>query len=111
MIPPYRLAAGYLVWSSLRHGVNYAFMDKKESGVGKLFIVCLGRLGQALLINVPRLLLAWAATASKQWASILLARTYGYLRQTLFILAPTIVPQKSFFYRLDFRRERKNYSG
>lgn len=110
--PPYRLETGYLVWCSLRDGVNYAHMDKKENGVGKLCIACFGRFGQALFINVPRLLIACVrndrieATGQK----CLLARAYGYLRQTLFILAPKILPHKSFFDRLDFRSERNNYS-
>jgi hypothetical protein len=113
IIPPYRLEAGYLVWRSMRDGVNYAYLDLKESGFGNLFITCLARLGQALLLNVPRLLVVWARNDRvKAMGQIcLLARAYGYLRQTLFILAPKIVPQKTFFHRLDFRGERKNYSG
>lgn len=111
--PSYRLKDSYLVWCSLRDGVNYAYLDHKESGVGRLFILCLGRLGQAFLINVPRLLLKWVRNDRVEAVGqkCLLARAYGYLRQTLFILAPKIVPQKTFFYRLDFRSERIKYSG
>ena len=113
VIPAYRLKEDYLIWCSLRDGVNYARLDRKERGAVILVFACIARLAKALLFNVPCLLLAMARKDNTEavGCQCLLARTYGYMRQTLSILAPGIMAQESFFSRLDFRGERNNFSG
>ena len=38
-----------------------------------------------------------------------ITKAYGYLRETLFLVAPKIFRQKRFFHWLDFRGERETF--
>lgn len=111
VIPPYRLTGGYLRWVSLRQGVNYAYLDHKAGGLAATLPACLGRIGQALAVNVPGLL--WSQlTGNRSDAEgrrCLLSKAAGYTRESLFLLAPGLFSQKRFFARLDFRGERKSF--
>jgi succinoglycan biosynthesis protein ExoM len=111
VIPDYRLKEPYLVWRSLRDGVNYAYLDRKEGGRIIVIYTCLLRLGQALLMNLPRLWLAGLKKDSVEATECrcLLARAYGYVRETLFLVAPKIFTQDRFFSRLEFRGERQTF--
>ncbi|AJE02801.1 glycosyltransferase family 2 protein [Geobacter pickeringii] len=112
VIPPYRLTGEYLRWVSLRQGVNYACLDHKAGGLAATLPACLGRIGQALAVNVPCLL--WSRLtgnrADAEGRRCLLAKAAGYTRESLFLLSPTLFPQTRFFDRLDFRGERQSFS-
>jgi len=108
LIPPYRLSVEYLRWASLRMGSVRPYIDNKHWGKGKTLLACVARIGQALLINLPRLLLAYVLgdKADVLGRKCLLLRAEGYTRQTLFLIAPRLFPQKRFFAGLEFRKER-----
>lgn len=100
-----------MIWTSLIDGIGFSFRDFKEWGRLKLFFTWIGRMGQALLINLPYLILAYL---KRGYAEILgrkclLDRFIEYTRETLFLLAPSIFPQERFFARLEFRRERTSF--
>lgn len=107
LIPSERLTEGFFKWNSLRCGINFAYRDYKEWGLTKTFFACIARIGQALLVNLPRLL--WAHllgdNAEALGRKCLLWRCMGYARKTLFLIAPHLFPQENFFARLNFRKE------
>lgn len=111
LIPPYRLAEGYLLWTSLRHGVNYAFMDNKEQALKRVVLSAVARGGQALLIHLPCLFIAFLQgnRISLLGRKCSLYKTAGYLRATFFFLAPTVFSQQSFFAGLQFLKERISF--
>lgn len=113
VIPEYRLKKQYFTWSSLRDGVNYAYLDRKEGGIVTLICACILRIGQALLVNLTRFCMAELRkdNAEAMGHRCLLSRTYGYARETLFLIAPKIFPQGQFFFRLEFRNERQTFSA
>ena len=108
IIPAYRLKRNYLLWTSLRDGVNFAQNDYKIEGQAKTILYGIARLGQALLINVP--MLFWARLTHNDDEALgrrcLLTRCTGYTRRTLFYLLPYLFRQEKFFNRLEFRKER-----
>ena len=53
VIPPYRLEVGYLIWCSMRDGVNYAYMDQKESGSARFSWHALDGLGRHSCLMSP----------------------------------------------------------
>ena len=55
---PYRLSVEYFTWISLRVGETFACIDNRQLGRGKTLLLCVARIGQALLVNIP--LLVWA---------------------------------------------------
>jgi hypothetical protein len=75
----------------------------KHRGWGKSTLVCLARIGQALFVNLP--LYAWAYLSGDRPETLgrtsLLWRAVGYVREYVFLLAPNIFPQKSFFAPLE----------
>ena len=111
IIPPYRLEDGYLLWTALRSGDNFAYRDYKEWGLGKTLITCVARIGQGLLINAPLLIWSYFTRnrAEVLGRKCLLWRAVGYVRQTLFLLAPRLFSQEDHFARLEFRRERVTF--
>lgn len=111
LIPQYRIEESYLLWTSLRHGVNYAFMDNKEQGPKGLVMSVVARTGQALLIHLPCLLIAFLQgnRVLLLGRKCFLYKAVGYLRATLFLLAPTAFPQQSFFAGLQFYTERISF--
>ena len=113
LIPPYRLSVEYFRLVSYRLGYNFAYIDNKQLGRVKLIMACIARIGQALLINSPRLLWAylWGDGAEVLGRKCLLWRVVAYTRETLFLLAPRVFTQKHFFCRLEFRRERTSSGG
>ena len=108
LIPSYRLKRDYLIWNSLRYGDNFAYRDYKEWGRMKTIMLCVARIGQALLVNLP--LLFWAYLlgddAEVLGRKCLLWVAVGYIRETLFLVAPRLFPQGRFFSKLEFRKER-----
>jgi glycosyltransferase involved in cell wall biosynthesis len=107
MTPAYRLQEDYLFNTSLRNGENFAVRDCREWGLGKTLLCCMGRMVQAGLLILPRLVLArWRKDGPEMIAQkCLLRRMAGYSRGTLFLLAPRLFAQEQFFSRLNFRRQ------
>lgn len=108
MIPPYRVTIDYYRWASLRVGVALAEVDGKVRGRFRLLALCAARLAQALLINLPRLILAQLSgdTGQALERKCRLWRMMTYARQTLYFAAPAVFPQRQFFESLKFRGER-----
>jgi glycosyltransferase involved in cell wall biosynthesis len=108
LIPTYRLGQEYLKWASLRVGVTFSYLDWKQWGYAGMLFTCIARLGQAFLINTPYLLMAYLCCnrSAILGRKCLLWRAFGYARMSLFRLVPKLFPQRSFFERLEFRRER-----
>ena len=111
LIPPYRVSVEYLKLVSYRWGSSFACVDYKEGGRTKLVLLCVARIGQALLVNIP--LLFWAYLfgddAEVLGRKCLLWRAVSYTRETLYLLAPRVFPQEGFFARLEFRKERTSF--
>jgi GT2 family glycosyltransferase len=108
LIPPYRTRAEYFRWASLRMGANFALMDAHYQGTLRLVSNCIARIGQTLLLNLPRLFAAWATRDTTQCldTECLLVRAYAYTRQTAQLLVPRLFTQAAFFRGLEFRSER-----
>jgi len=110
VIPSYRLEYDYFRLVSLRCGIQYAYIDCKLFGCGKMLLLCIARIGQALLVNFPFLLLAYLKRDKTEILDrkCLLLRAVGYTRQCLLSVAPKILPQRHFFEAMDFRKKREN---
>ena len=111
MISPHRITAEHMKWYSLQFGSSFAQIDWKRWGRLKTVLACLARIGQALLVNLP--LLFWASVRGNQPEILdrkaLLWRAVGYIRRTLFLLAPRVFSQEHFLSRLEFRKERETF--
>jgi len=111
MISPHRITPDHIKWYSLQFGSSFAQIDWKRWGGLKTVQACLARIGQALLVNLP--LLFWAFVRGNQPEILdrkaLLWRAEGYIRRTLFLLAPGVFSQERFLGRLEFRKERETF--
>jgi glycosyltransferase involved in cell wall biosynthesis len=108
LIPAYRVQEGYFKWCSLRVGVAIAEVDVRTRGKARLAILCCARIAQALLKNLPLLLLARLRGDEGMVLEkrCLLWRCGTYVRATLYLIAPALFPQRGFFDSLSFRGER-----
>jgi len=106
IIPSYRLEYDYFRWVSFRHGSQYAYIDFKCFGSGKILLLCIARIGQAILVNIPCLLFAYLKNDKTNIfdRKCLLWRASGYIRHCLFLVAPNLFPQEHFFCQLKFQR-------
>jgi GT2 family glycosyltransferase len=107
-IPLYRVEEPYFRWASFRMGANFAFIDSKYAGTHRLIFNSVARMGQAVLVHLPRLVLAeikGTPVASFE-RRCLCWRTESYVRKTLHLLLPGLLSQKRFFDPLEFRKER-----
>ena len=107
-IPAYRVKESYFRWASLRMGANFAPMDRKYEGTGRLILNCIARIAQAILVHAPRLLLARALRQPSRTLEMrcLFWRALSYSRQTLRLVLPRLFAQERFFGPLEFRKER-----
>jgi glycosyltransferase involved in cell wall biosynthesis len=109
VVPPYRLKREHIRWSCQQGGCAFAYVDWKRWGQWKTLLACMARMGQALMVALPLLLLGCMrgnriAVLDRKvhiWGSI------AYMRSTLRLLAPTVFPQEQFFARMEFRKERE----
>lgn len=112
VVPEYRLGSSYLLWVSLRQGLNYAYLDHKERGLPFIAVACAARVLRALVLTSPRLF--WTAMRGDGAGALghrcLLWRTIGYARETLHLVSPHAFRQRGFFEALEFRAER-SHSG
>jgi hypothetical protein len=108
-IPPNRLTPEYIRWDAQQGCdvlASHVFHDRGRLG---LAVLCAARIAQALLIVLPRLVLA---ALHREEGAVLgekmqLWRTEGFVRRTLTILLPPLFPQRRYFADLDFRRGRQ----
>lgn len=108
IIPSYRLKDDYFLWTSTRWGCNIAKTNYKEWGLTCLLMLCIARIGQALLINLPFMCWGYIKLDDEEILSrkCLLLRALGYTRETLYLFAPRLFQQENFFAGSEFRRER-----
>jgi hypothetical protein len=108
IILPHHMEKGYLRWVSLRSSCALAHIHYKYFGTGRTFLMCVARIGQGLLVNMPLLLLAYIKREKAEILDrqLLLLRAIGYIRKTLFLIAPQMFAQESFFARMEFRNKR-----
>jgi len=108
MIPPYRVTEDYFRWASLRVGVALAEVDGRVRGKKKTVVLCVARVGQALLVNLPRYFLASLAhdRGKVVETKCLLWRVTTYVRHVLRTVCPTLFRQERYFASLEFRGER-----
>jgi len=109
MISPHRITPEHMKWYSLQFGSSFAQIDWKRWGRLKTVLACLARIGQALLVNLPLLFIAFLTGNQPEILDrkALLWRAVGYIRRTLFLLAPRVFSQERFLSRLEFRKERE----
>jgi glycosyltransferase involved in cell wall biosynthesis len=109
MISPHRITPEHMKWYSLQFGSSFAQIDWKRWGRLKMILACTGRIGKSLLINLPLLLLGQIKNDHQEILDrkLLLWRAVGYIRRTLFLLAPRVFSQERFLGRLEFRKERE----
>ena len=108
-IPANRLTKAYFRWDALTGGAGQAgHFDYKLKGRGWLIMMCLVRLGHAVLITLPGLIAASLRGDEGQvlGRKTLLWRAEGYARKTLAVLAPRLFAQRAFFESLEFRNGR-----
>ncbi len=108
-----RITYHHIKWYSLQWGCSFAYTDRKHRGMPFVVAACVGRIGQAILINLPRLTLSIVRgdRAGKLERQALLWRAVGYFRKTLQMLAPSVLSQDVFFSQVEFRRVRKSAGG
>jgi len=113
IIPDYRLTPDYFRWVSRRWGANFAKMDCKKRGKGKTLVLSVGRIGQAVLVTMPALVLTLLRRDQPRLGDLRcrLWRTQAHVRQTLQLLAPTLFAQRRFFAQLEFRKERQAFAS
>jgi succinoglycan biosynthesis protein ExoM len=112
VIPPYRLTARYLRWTSTRWGCLSAYLDRKESGRAKMFCRFVARAGQAILVNLPLLIFSVLTrnTAELMDRKCLLWRAMGYVRGTVALAVPRFSHHVRSLSGLEFRKERTTFS-
>ena len=105
-----RFTYEHIKWYSLQWGCSFAYTDSKHRGILFTVAACCARLGQAALLNMPRLALHMASgnSAATLDRQALLWRAVGYTRKTLQLAAPRLFAQEDFFSKVEFRRVRKS---
>lgn len=106
LIPAERITYKHIKWYSLQFGCSFAYIDEKRWGLFKTILAAVARVGQALLINLPKMLMARyqknrCETLDRQ---ALLWRAVGYNRSVLKSMAPCLFRQEAFFSKVEFRR-------
>lgn len=109
LVPQFRLQSSFFQLASFRWGTSFACTDFKRRGHCQMLMACIARMGKALLVNIPYLLLA---NLKRNMVEILdckclLWRAQGYIRQCLFITSPKLFPQIRFFSVLNYRNNHK----
>ncbi|MHB9029582.1 MAG: glycosyltransferase family 2 protein [Candidatus Latescibacterota bacterium] len=113
MIPPSRLTEEYMAWKSKVYGKNFATRDYREKGALRNALLCLARVGQAVLIHAPGY--AWARLVDNGPEALgrkcLLLRSGAYARETVSHYLPARFGRNGLSSVLEFRKERTAFSG
>lgn len=112
-VPAERLEESYFRWNSMRWGDCFAQDDWQAHGLVITLLACVARAAKALIVIFPLLLLALVCGDEKKALErrCALWRAAGYARRCLFLVAPRVFPQKSFFAYLDFRNQKDASAG
>ena len=107
-ISPSRLTLEYFHWDALQAGDNRATLDFARSSRTMMALLGLARVGQALFVHVPLLIVGWLRRdpGAVLGRKTLIWRAEAYIRKALALLAPKVFPQRSFFESLEFRSGR-----
>jgi GT2 family glycosyltransferase/peptidoglycan/xylan/chitin deacetylase (PgdA/CDA1 family) len=108
-IPASRLTEAYFRWDALTGGAGCAaHFDYKMRGRSWMLTMCAVRLGHAVLLTLPALLLGWFRGDEGEVLGrrTVLWRAEGYARKTLAVIAPRLFAQQRFFASLEFRNGR-----
>ena len=108
----HRVRSSYLRWTSMRHGCVRAYVDCKNGGRARLLCLCVARIGQLAVVNLPLYVFSVLTRNPSQSLDrkCLLWRAFGYACATAAFAAPGLVRQTHFFRRLEFRTERTAFS-
>lgn len=106
LIPAERITYEHIKWYSLQFGCSFAYIDEKRWGLFKTILAAVARVGQALLINLPKMIIARYRKNSGETLDrqALLWRAVGYNRSVLKSMAPNLFRQEAFFSKVEFRR-------
>ncbi len=109
VIKPYRIRSSYLRWVAIRWGCQRAYMDFKSRGLMWLLVFFLARAGQAMLVYLPRLLVAGLKheRASALDCRCQLWRAEAYLRRAACLVSPRMLAQKQYFEFAQFGNARQ----
>lgn len=112
IIPPYRLEAGYLVWSAIRGGDCFAVRDVREWGATRPCMAAGARLLQAVIVHLPamwytRLLRDDARSTAFRCRY---ARAMAYAKRVIALaLLPNGNPESPAGAAIEFRGERQMF--
>lgn len=108
VIPSDRIEPDKIRQYSRQVGCSFAHIDWKMSGRWKMVLICILRIGQAFLVNIPALFMAILCGNKPQVLDLksLLWKAEGYTRKTCSLLIPQLFPQKGFFNQTEFRKQR-----
>jgi glycosyltransferase involved in cell wall biosynthesis len=107
-VSPNRLTTEYFRWDAQQGCNAFALLDFEHKGSLALTVLCVARIGHALLVVMPRLAWVWLRRDSAEVLGqrVRLWRAEGYARRTLALLAPRWFPQRRYYDALHFRRGR-----
>jgi succinoglycan biosynthesis protein ExoM len=111
VIPPYRLESSFLSRTALRWGDGFARRSLIELGPARMIFECLARIGQAVIVHLPRMIWAWLRgnETNRCDRQYLILRCIGYALFTLEFAAPWL-PIRKRLTGLNFRNDRRTSS-
>ena len=108
IIPPHRLESAFLLRNALRWGHGFARRSLIEFGPARMIFECLARIGQALIVHLPRMI--WSSLRGIEPERLdcqcLIWRCLGYTLFTLEFVAPWL-PVRKHLTGLNFRSDRR----
>jgi GT2 family glycosyltransferase len=113
IIPEHRLSDQYMRWTAMRHGEHVALRELLDWGWCGLAAMGAARLGQAVLLYLPKYIAARAAgdREAALGRRCLLWRSEAYLRSAAGHLFPRWIGQESFRQSMNFREGRHKLAG
>jgi glycosyltransferase involved in cell wall biosynthesis len=108
-----RLSPDFMRWDAYLGGILQASLDHTYRGGVSAVLLCLARLGKALAVALPQLLLARATgdSASATRHEMNIRRQLGYVRGLLMALFPRVFPEEELNRKHSFRRRREVEQG
>jgi glycosyltransferase involved in cell wall biosynthesis len=104
-----RTTTSYIKWGEIKNGATLAYLDHKYRGKTANIFFCIARLGQALIIKFPLLILGSIVhnKVRTQESLFMLYRAFGYCRKTTSLFIPKIFNQKKWWNSLAQREGLK----
>jgi glycosyltransferase involved in cell wall biosynthesis len=106
-VPRDRLRDSYFRWNSVRWGACFAQNAWDWDGAARVVPACIGRLAKAAFVAAPMAVAAWLAGAPARALhhKCTLWRTEGYVRRSLTLLAPRLLPARGLLRYVNFRHQ------